>query len=50
MSNNSVPEPMIRSKFLDGPWEDLAIDLLGPLPSGETLLVVVDYFQSIFRS
>ena len=25
------------------PWEDLALDILGPLPSGENLLVLVDY-------
>ena len=27
------------------PWQDLALDLLGPLPTGEHLLVLVDYFS-----
>ena len=26
-------------------WSDIAIDLCGPLPNGETLLVVIDYFS-----
>ena len=36
------------------PWQDVAIDVLGPLPSGENLLVVVDYcgrfFEVLIRS
>jgi hypothetical protein len=28
-----------------GPWEDVAADYMGPLPSGEYLLVVIDYFS-----
>lgn len=27
------------------PWEEVAMDLLGPLPSGEHLLVLVDYYS-----
>ena len=27
------------------PWRDLAIDLMGPLPTGESLLVTVDYYS-----
>ena len=27
------------------PWQDLALDLLGPMPTGESLLVLVDYFS-----
>ena len=27
------------------PWEDLALDILGPLPSGENLSVLVDYYS-----
>ena len=26
-------------------WRDLAIDLIGPLPTGESLLVTVDYYS-----
>ena len=27
------------------PWQDCAADLLGPLPTGESILVVVDYYS-----
>ena len=26
-------------------WRDLAVDLMGPLPTGESLLVIVDYYS-----
>ena len=41
---------MTRKKFPDGPWEDLAIDILGPLPSGESILVTVDYYSRYFKA
>ena len=41
---------MCRRKLPEKPWEDLAIDLMGPLPrTGEYLLVVVDYFSRYFE-
>jgi len=43
------PEPMKRVRPPSGPWQDLAIDLLGPLPSGENILVVVDYYSRYFE-
>lgn len=39
------PEPMKRKQLPEGPWKDIAIDFLGPLPSGDFLLVTVDYFS-----
>lgn len=39
------PEPLIRKKFPDEPWQHIAIDFLGPLPSNDYLLVVVDYYS-----
>lgn len=39
------PEPMQRRALPVEPWLDVAIDFLGPLPSGEYLLVIVDYFS-----
>ena len=42
VSQPSAPEPIVRKKFPDGHWEVLAVDLLGPLPSGDSILVVVD--------
>ena len=41
---------MTRKKFPDGPWEDLAIDILEPLPSGESILVTVDYYSRYFEA
>lgn len=37
------PEPMKRKLLPTEPWTDLAIDFMGPLPTLEYLLVVVDY-------
>ncbi|XP_053687193.1 uncharacterized protein K02A2.6-like [Sabethes cyaneus] len=39
------PEPMERRKLPEKPWIDLAIDFLGPLPSGEYILVIIDYYS-----
>ena len=38
-------EPMSRVLPPTAPWQDCSADLLGPLPSGESILVVVDYFS-----
>lgn len=38
-------EPLKRTELPEGPWEYLGMDFLGPLPSGEKLLVVVDYYS-----
>uniref|UniRef100_A0AAG5D2V5 Integrase catalytic domain-containing protein n=1 Tax=Anopheles atroparvus TaxID=41427 RepID=A0AAG5D2V5_ANOAO len=36
---------MKRRPLPDKPWVDIAIDFFGPLPSGDYLLVVIDYFS-----
>ena len=43
------PEPLQRTEFPTQPWIDLAADLMGPLPSGEYVLVVVDYYSRYFE-
>lgn len=45
VSQSERPEPMQRRKLPEAPWQELGIDFLGPLPSGDYLLVVVDYFS-----
>lgn len=45
VSQPDRPEPMERRRMPDAPWIDIAIDFLGPLPSGDYLLVVIDYFS-----
>lgn len=39
------PEPLIRKQLPDQPWIDVAADFLGPLPDGQYLLVVIDYYS-----
>ena len=43
------PEPIKSTPLPSGPWQDLAIDLLGLLPSGESVLVIVDYFSRYYE-
>ena len=44
-----APEPMQRVEPPTGPWQDVALDLMGPLPTGESLLVVVDYYSRFYE-
>ena len=39
------PEPIRSTPFPPGPWTDIAIDLCGPLPGGDQLFVIVDYYS-----
>ena len=43
------PEPIRSTELPPGPWQDLAIDLMGPLPSGHSILVVVDYYSRYYE-
>ena len=49
VSRPSPPEPIRSTALPTGPWRDLAIDLLGPLPTGESILVVVDYYSRYYE-
>lgn len=40
-----APEPLKRTKMPEKPWTDIAVDFMGPLPSGHSLFVIVDYFS-----
>ena len=42
-------EPMVRTELPSAPWQHLAADLLGPLPSGDYVFVVVDYYSRFFE-
>lgn len=45
VSAPAAPEPLRRKELPTAPWQHLAIDFLGPLPSGHHLLVTVDYYS-----
>lgn len=45
VSSVGPPEPMKRTKMPTKAWSEVAIDFLGPLPSGHFLLVLIDYFS-----
>lgn len=45
VSSLGPPEPLKRTRMPDKPWNDIAIDFMGPLPSSHNLLVMVDYFS-----
>ena len=44
-SSCDPPDPMSRVLPPSAPWQDCSADLLGPLPIGESILVVVDYYR-----
>ena len=43
------PEPLMPTELPQGKWQDLSLDLLGPMPHGEYLLVVVDYYTRYYE-
>ncbi|XP_062713724.1 uncharacterized protein K02A2.6-like [Aedes albopictus] len=45
VSSLGPPEPMLRTKMPEKAWTDVAVDFLGPLPTGHNLLVIVDYYS-----
>lgn len=45
VSAPNPPEPMTRKELPTQPWQQIAIDFLGPLPEGENLLVIIDYYS-----
>ncbi|XP_046964591.1 uncharacterized protein K02A2.6-like [Vanessa cardui] len=45
VSAPNPPNPLKRRELPTEPWIDTAIDLMGPLPRGEYLLVLVDYYS-----
>ena len=45
VSKHGPPPPVKPTRLPERAWQEVAADLLGPLPIGEYLLVVVDYFS-----
>ncbi len=44
-----APEPIRPTTLPVGPWMDVGVDLLGPLPYGHSILVVVDYYSRYYE-
>ena len=49
ISQPSKPEPMMHTELPSAPWQHLAADLLGPLPSEPYIFVLVDYYIRYFE-
>ena len=49
VSQLAAPPPVKSTPLPSSPWEHSAADLLGPLPTGESLLVTVDYYSRYFE-
>ena len=45
VSRPSKPEPLRMTEMAQGPWQDIAINLMGPLPSGDYVFVATDYYS-----
>lgn len=45
VSGPNPPTPMKRRELPTQAWVDTAVDFLGPLPSGDYLFVIIDYFS-----
>lgn len=47
---NIVPRPPLKqNKLHTDPWELIALDLMGPMPTGENILVITDYYSIYFE-
>ena len=49
MGHLNPPEPLKHTPFSDQPWKNLAADLMGPLPTGNYVLVTVEYYSRYFE-
>lgn len=49
MSSDNKPEPLKPTPLPDRPWQHFGVDICGPLPTGESLLVAVDYYSRWFE-
>ncbi|XP_022808781.1 uncharacterized protein K02A2.6-like [Stylophora pistillata] len=43
VTKNVPPSPLKSTALVNQQWEEVAVDLMGPLPPGEHLLVLIDY-------
>ena len=43
------PDPLMPTEQPQNKWQDLSLDLLGPMPHGEYLLAVADYYTRFYE-
>ena len=43
----NVPKPMKRTKLPSGPWHNVEVDLIGPMPTGKTITSCSRLLQSL---
>ncbi|CAH3033439.1 unnamed protein product, partial [Pocillopora meandrina] len=46
VSKYSASEPMVQAYPPSGPWQDCTADILGPLSSGENLVLLLQFYDS----
>ena len=49
VTKETVSPPVKTTRMPERPWQDLALHLPGPMPTGESLLVIVDYFSRLME-
>lgn len=47
VSQPPKPEPVTHTELPSVPWQHLAANLLGPLPSGDYVFVMVDFYSHL---
>ena len=45
----STPEPLKPTVLPDKPWQKVSVDICGPFPGGEYILVAIDYYSRWFE-
>ncbi|MEW8548477.1 MAG: DDE-type integrase/transposase/recombinase, partial [Candidatus Thiodiazotropha sp.] len=49
VSDMPKPEPIKSTELPAGPWQNLSVDLLGPLDSGHYVFLCVDYYSRYYE-
>ena len=50
VSTPNPPPPLSMTKFPSEAWTFLSADLLGPLPNGQHIIVLIDYYSRFFET
>ena len=49
VSAYNAPAPLVTTEMPRAPWKFCSTDLLGPLPDGRHVIVIIDYFSRYFE-